>query len=395
MGKNSQRRREQRHRNRQRASANPFGEARQERPAGPDQVELQVRTAVILLGSRRLEEPGLRAAAERVWVRTEGGHLRLRRVCERLVRHHLDRARRGGWTNHDLEQLVVRNAGPGYATAIRAALGGEVEVRDVTDLKGALALLALLSVAPAYEVSSLVRADGVGTDDGHPKLAQVRALLAKAESTEFEAEAEALTAKAQQLISRHALESLVDSAAPAGGTGLTIRRIWLEPPYVTAKSHLVHHVALANRCRAAASRQLGFTVVLGRPADLVAVEVLTTSLLVQADGVMLRHGRREDWQGRSRTRAFRHAFLLSFAVRVGQRLQEANTVVTDHADASRVPALVEHQKRVDDTFDALIPTTTSRRTSVDGEGWEAGHDAADGAVLGRGEQVGRHLHALP
>ena len=92
---------------------------------------------------------------------------------------------------------------------------------------------------------------------------------------------------------------------------------------MTAKSHLVHHVAMANRCRAAATKQLGFTLVLGRPADLVAVEVLTTSLLVQADAVMLRHGRRANWNGQSRTRAFRHAFLLSFATRVGQRLQEA------------------------------------------------------------------------
>lgn len=396
MGKNSQRRRQQRHRNRQRQEAGrPFGDAARGRRSAPDDVEVQVRTAVILLGSRRIDERGLRAAAARVWARTEGRHLRLGRVVEQLVLHHLGRAQAGGWGDHDLEQLVTRNAGERYLPVLRAARVGVVDVRDAAALQAALAVLTLLTLAPVYDVASLVGGEVAGTEPAHPKLAQVRALLAKAESTEFESEAEALTAKAQELISRYALESLVDAPTSSGAAGLAIRRLWLEPPYLTAKSHLVHHVSRANRCRSASVGQLGFAIVLGSPADLLAVEVLTTSLLVQADAVMLRHGRRADWQGKSRTRAFRHAFLLSFAVRVGQRLQEATSHVSESEDGCRLPALVEHEQHVDETFEALIPTTTSRRTAVDGEGWEAGYDAADGAVLGREEQVGRTLPALP
>lgn len=55
----------------------------------------------------------------------------------------------------------------------------------------------------------------------------MRGLLAKAEATEFEQEAEALTAKAQQLIARHAVDGALlhagsDVGEPAGvgeGTG--------------------------------------------------------------------------------------------------------------------------------------------------------------------------------
>src|SRR6202035_1951697 len=48
------------------------------------------------------------------------------------------------------------------------------------------------------------RAGTDGLDDRI--LARVRSLLAKAESTEFEAEADSLTAKAQELMTRHAID---------------------------------------------------------------------------------------------------------------------------------------------------------------------------------------------
>ncbi|HEX6148879.1 MAG TPA: DUF2786 domain-containing protein, partial [Nocardioides sp.] len=47
-----------------------------------------------------------------------------------------------------------------------------------------------------------------------------------------------------------------------------------------------------------------------------------------------------------------------------------------------LPVLRDHEARVDDAFDAVVPHTTRRSTSAtDGEGWAAGHAAADLAQL--------------
>src|SRR5438552_3000516 len=68
------------------------------------------------------------------------------------------------------------------------------------------------------------------------------------------------------------------------------------------------------------------------PADLDAVELLFTSLLVQANAAMIRAGGKKDEYGRSRTRSFRQSFLVPYAIRIGERLAEA----TGHAEQEAV-----------------------------------------------------------
>src|SRR5438045_2689314 len=74
--------------------------------------------------------------------------------------------------------------------------------------------LATPALPPALPAAPRVGADGpsaadAGIDDR--MLAKVRALLAKAESTEFTDEADALTAKAQELMTRYSIDrALVD-----------------------------------------------------------------------------------------------------------------------------------------------------------------------------------------
>ncbi len=88
-------------------------------------------------------------------------------------------------------------------------------------------------------------------------------------------------------------------------------------------------VAKANRCRTIWHKELGMSTVFGFMADLDAVELLFTSLLVQANAAMLRAGAKRDAHGRSRTRAFRQSLLLAYATRIGERLSQA----TEHAVA--------------------------------------------------------------
>ena len=97
-------------------------------------------------------------------------------------------------------------------------------------------------------------------------------------------------------------------------------------------------VAQANRCRVVWSKELGLVTVIGFPADLDAIELLFTSLLVQANSAMLRAGAKRDAHGRSRTRAFRQSFLVSYAIRIGERLSEASGQAEQQAAAEQAAA---------------------------------------------------------
>lgn len=218
-------------------------------------------------------------------------------------------------------------------------------------------------------------------------LARVRALLAKAESTTFPEEAEALSTKAQELMSRYSLERIVVDSAGSGGSDpypAAARRLWLDNPYVAAKALLVGAVAEANRCRTVLSEALGFTTVLGDEVDLEIVELLSTSLLVQATRAMVSAGSQISRTGRSRTRSYRQSFLLAYATRIGERLSTARDVSTAAvADSARLlPVLAARERVVEELFESMFPQSVSRSYSVgNAAGWYAGRAAADLAVL--------------
>jgi len=214
-------------------------------------------------------------------------------------------------------------------------------------------------------------------------LARVRGLLAKAESTEFPDEAEALSAKAQELMNRYAFErALLDAENPEQQTATSVR-LWLDSPYVEAKSHLVSAIAEANRSKTVMYPKLGFIAVVGEAMDLEITELLTTSLLIQATRAMLAEGRHITGAGTSRTRSFRQSFLVSYATRIGERLDEASSRAHDAAEDERLlPVLAARSRVVDETFNEMFQHTVEKAISAsNGAGWHAGRAAADRADL--------------
>jgi hypothetical protein len=220
-------------------------------------------------------------------------------------------------------------------------------------------------------------------------LARVKALLAKAESTPYPAEAETFTAGAQALMARHSIDAALLAAGgdePDGPAGL---RVWIDAPYESAKASLLVAVAEANRCRVVRVKALGVCTVLGFEADLAAVDALFTSLLVQAMHALNLAGPRVDRSGRSRTRAFRHSFLVAFVVRIGERLAEAARGEEQQAAAGAggerlLPVLAAREAEVERHVAELFPRLGhgSRVSAGDGEGWASGRAAADRAALG-------------
>jgi len=219
-------------------------------------------------------------------------------------------------------------------------------------------------------------------------LERVRALLAKAESTPYPAEAETFTAGAQSLMARHSIDrALLEATAPRR-EGPGGRRVGIDNPYEGPKVALLDAVARANRCSTVWSKELGFVTVVGFPGDLDGVELLFTSLLVQATTAMTRAGSRQDGFGRSRTRSFRQSFLLAYAGRIGERLAEATaaqaeSVAAEPEGAGLLPVLAARHEEVTEAVSALFPhlRTTSIGRARDGEGWASGRASADLARL--------------
>lgn len=213
-------------------------------------------------------------------------------------------------------------------------------------------------------------------------LARVRGLLAKAEATQFPEEAEALSAKAQELMSRYSLHQAIRDHDAGRQAEAIARRLWLDNPYAGAKASLVQTVAAANRCRVVWAEKLGFATLVGTESDLELVELLTTSLLVQANRAMLSAGRLTT-DRQTRTRSFRQSFLISYAVRIGERLTAASTSVTTEVDRGKLlPVLAARSKATEDLTNRLFPAQVARAVSASNyTGVAAGRAAADLAEL--------------
>jgi len=262
-----------------------------------------------------------------------------------------------------------------------------VAERERTDRLGAvlvvievLALLAWLPALPKLRAAARTRT-GV---DGR-MLERVRALLAKAESTTFPEEAEALSAKAQELMARHAIDRALLDSGPGNGGGPGGRRLGVDDPYAGPKSLLLAVVADANSCRAVWTPDLGFSTVFGDDVDLDIVEVLFTSLLCQATTAMAAAGSaRAGAPGRrARSRSFRQSFLVAYATRIGARLREATDAATDeaaevHGRERLLPVLAARTTAADAAAHAAFPHIERKGFSAyDGAGWAAGAAAAD------------------
>jgi hypothetical protein len=282
-------------------------------------------------------------------------------------------------------------------------LGRAQAVRLLVRLLGLLARLPRieqLGPLPGTARSTGVGARRAGSDAAASEklLARVRALLAKAEATSFPAEAETFTTAAQAMMARHSIDEAMLRSGPGQGEdrpgGI---RVGVDNPYPDAKALLLQQIAEANRCRAVWSRHLGFSTVLGFDADVRWVELLYTSLLVQATAAMTGAGSKTDAWGGSRTRSFRASFLQSFAVRIGERLGE--TTAQAEAEASRdggrdlLPVLASRRRAVDEEMVRIFPemTRSTRRATYAGdrEGWMSGRAAADLANLSQRSAVGQ------
>ena len=220
----------------------------------------------------------------------------------------------------------------------------------------------------------------------HPMLERVRALLAKAESTQYESEAIAFTAKAQELMTKHALNQAMLAGAGSGPAAPGMIRIPIDPPYLDAKALLLQVIAGHSRCQAVLHQMVEMSSVIGFSTDLEAVELLFTSLLVQAHHSLAAASVAAPPGSRTRSQSFRAAFLQGFISRIDARLAAVNSVAFDEAKAQAdtfLPVLRSRDKQisefVEQRFSALLSSRV--RGGFDALGYHHGQRAGDAAAL--------------
>ncbi|MFE0204794.1 DUF2786 domain-containing protein [Streptomyces sp. NPDC058985] len=286
-----------------------------------------------------------------------------------------------------------RARGPRWAAQLDAVPDGTAPPRTdrFSHATAVLELYRLLLRLPALEPLDAGEA-GRPRQENRPEsraLARIRALLAKAEATGYPEEAEALSAKAQELMARHSVDEALLSAHAPSPDAPGACRIGVEAPYEQVKAVLLDAVADANHCRAVWNEPLGFSTVVGFEADLEAVELLHTSLLVQAEAAMTKAEAAQRAGGRKRTKTFRQSFLAAYAHRAGTRLRAAAEAAAAEAgrtgDVDLLPVLASRDVAVTDRLERMFPetTTTRLRGAGDAAGWTEGTRAADHAEVGR------------
>lgn len=231
-------------------------------------------------------------------------------------------------------------------------------------------------------------------------LSRVRALLAKAESTPFPEEAHAFTAKAQELMIRHAIdEAMLGDVGGDAGAEMIMAEVWIEKPFIRSKGALLNVVGTTNRCwvLGPASTRNGEAKsryqVFGRKRDVDFVETLFTSLLLQAQVEMVKSECDNENAGveMGNMKTWRNVFMVAYSNGIYRRLKDVNKEV--EKEAPGVGLVLADQARQAEAFGREAVgglVRSSSRTVRDHAGAsKAGSDAAKRASIHKGQMGGR------
>lgn len=267
--------------------------------------------------------------------------------------------------------------------------------------------------------------------DHDAQLARIQALLAKAESTTFPEEAKALTAKAYELMQKWAIDdAMLAHHRKASGVDPEIIKIDMPySPFKGPKEDLLCDVAKLCDCKPIITsarvknrnwrteggpkyRHVGYVQVIGFPQDVRFVEMLYTSLLLQAEVEFLStevQGRMADECSHPghRTR-WRNTFQDGFNYEVTRRIRGMRRTVRAEAETATPGTglvLADKADKVQAAFKEAFPDAfninrTSGRQESTGSAGALGRQAGARADVGgpkvsEGKEGGKEVKGAP
>jgi hypothetical protein len=232
----------------------------------------------------------------------------------------------------------------------------------------------------------------VNTDAPDVLLDRVRKLLVKAEAAGVTpAEAEALTAKAAELMAKYGIDRALLAAERPETDRPADRIIGIGNPWARVQAHLLCGLASALRCQCVILPSSGPGTrihMFGFGSDLERADVLYTSVLLQM------------WQGLAATRvpdrvhsvrAWRRSWLLGFATAVVGRVRAAEEGAASQAagpaggGGSRTAlVLADRAEVITRSLRHAYPVTRTSRVTYSGNGYGNGYSQGQQADIGTG-----------
>jgi hypothetical protein len=235
-------------------------------------------------------------------------------------------------------------------------------------------------------------------------LDRVRKLLAKAEDEGCApAEAEALTAKAAELMARYGIDRALLGALRPETDRPADRVFILANPWGDVKRHLLAGLAMALRCQCVQTRSEQGTRlhVFGYSSDLERADILFTSLLVQMARALAQQAV-PGYGGEAR--AWRRSWMLGYAAAVVARVRAAEEAAAASAGTagaeggahgqSAALVLADRSLVVRRQVATAYPRLRKARVTYSGGGYGDGYREGQKADIGGGKLRSRAAGAL-
>jgi hypothetical protein len=219
-------------------------------------------------------------------------------------------------------------------------------------------------------------------------LDRVRKLLAKAEDEGCPAaEAEALTAKAAELMARYGIDRALLGALHPETDKPADRVFILDNPWGDVKRHLLAGLATALRCQCVQTRSEQGTRlhVFGYSSDLERADILFTSLLVQMARALAQQAVSAAGGG---ARAWRRSWMLGYCAAVIARVRAAEEAAVASAPSRQAGGgsaelvLADRSLVVRRQVAAAYPRLRKSRVTYSGNGYQHGYREGQKADIG-------------
>ena len=230
-------------------------------------------------------------------------------------------------------------------------------------------------------------------------LGRVRKLLVKAVAEGVtRAEAEALTAKAAELMAKYGIDRALLAATEPDSDHPADRKLDIDNPWARIQAHLLCGLASAMRCQCVILPRSGAGIrihIFGFASDIERTEILHTSLLVQM------------WQGLTAAdvpawarspRAWRRSWLLGFVTSVVSRVraaeQHAATRPQTPSGSQTALVLADRTQIIQRNISHAYPLTRKTRVTYSGSGYGTGYAKGQQADVGGPRLSGAGNHAI-
>jgi len=235
----------------------------------------------------------------------------------------------------------------------------------------------------------------ISTEAPDRLLDRVRKLLAKAEAEGVTvAEAQALTAKAAELMAKYGIDRALLAATRPETDKPGNRIVDIYNPWARVQAHLFCGLAAALRCQcillpARAGQRVH---IFGYASDIERTDMLYTSVLIQMWHGLIAAGVPARADG---VRAWRRSWLLGFAaaviakVRTAEQRAEQAASAVPHGESSRAAlVLADRSLVIRQNVAHAYPRTRKAKVTYTGSGYGAGYAQGKRADIGTG-RVGR------